>query len=58
MRSQQQPLPIIVGGHGRKRTPRLAATYATEFNSAFSPLAQTVDEFGWVREAALQTGRE
>ncbi|GAB3678860.1 LLM class F420-dependent oxidoreductase [Angustibacter aerolatus] len=58
VRSQQQPLPIIVGGHGRKRTPRLAATYATEFNSAFSPLAQTVDEFGWVREAALQTGRE
>ncbi len=31
--------PIIVGGHGAKRTPRLAATYADEFNLPFSPLA-------------------
>jgi alkanesulfonate monooxygenase len=30
--------PIIVGGHGPKRTPRLAATYADEFNLAFSPI--------------------
>jgi F420-dependent oxidoreductase-like protein len=27
--------PIIIGGNGPKRTPRLAATYAAEFNVAF-----------------------
>jgi F420-dependent oxidoreductase-like protein len=31
--------PIIVGGHGPTRTPRLAATYADEFNVPFSPIA-------------------
>jgi F420-dependent oxidoreductase-like protein len=30
--------PIIVGGKGPSRTPRLAATYAAEFNVAFAPL--------------------
>lgn len=32
----QQPLPIIVGGHGKKKTPALVARFATEFNVAFS----------------------
>src|SRR3954451_12890128 len=36
-RPVQQPLPIIIGGGGAKRTPRLAATYAEEFNTAFRP---------------------
>lgn len=31
----QEPVPIIVGGGGPKRTPALAAKYATEFNTAF-----------------------
>jgi alkanesulfonate monooxygenase SsuD/methylene tetrahydromethanopterin reductase-like flavin-dependent oxidoreductase (luciferase family) len=31
--------PVIIGGHGPKRTPRLAATYADEFNFPFSPIA-------------------
>ena len=35
---QQPRVPIIVGGHGTKKTPRLAATYADEFNLAFSPM--------------------
>ena len=35
---QQPRVPIIVGGHGTKKTPRLAATYADEFNLAFSPI--------------------
>ena len=30
--------PIIIGGYGAKRTPRLAAAYADEFNLPFSPL--------------------
>ncbi len=32
----QSPLPIIIGGLGPKRTPRLAATYASEFNLTFA----------------------
>ncbi|MDW3220014.1 MAG: LLM class F420-dependent oxidoreductase [Acidimicrobiales bacterium] len=29
--------PIVMGGYGPKRTPRLAATYAQEFNLPFPP---------------------
>ena len=35
---QQPHPPLIVGGGGPKRTPRLAATFADEFNLAFSSL--------------------
>ena len=38
----QAHLPIIIGGHGPRRTPRLAATFADEFNVAFSSLTDTV----------------
>ena len=34
----QNPIPVIVGGWGEKRTPRLAAQYATEFNLPFAPV--------------------
>jgi F420-dependent oxidoreductase-like protein len=50
--------PVIVGGGGAKRTPRLAATYADEFNMPFASLADTDAQFGRVREAAAGTGRE
>jgi F420-dependent oxidoreductase-like protein len=50
--------PVIVGGRGRKRTPRLAATYADEFNLPFASLDATRAQFGRVREACAQTGRE
>jgi F420-dependent oxidoreductase-like protein len=33
---QQPRPPVIIGGHGAKTTPRLAATYAQEFNLPFS----------------------
>ena len=36
----QSPLPVIVGGAGRKRTPALAARYAAEFNVPFRPSAE------------------
>ncbi|HJR24822.1 MAG TPA: LLM class F420-dependent oxidoreductase [Acidimicrobiales bacterium] len=32
----QSPVPIVIGGLGPKRTPRLAATYAAEFNLTFA----------------------
>ena len=49
--------PIIVGGHGAKRTPRLAATYAAEFNLAFSSLEDTAAQFERVRAACQTVGR-
>ncbi|TDC11330.1 LLM class F420-dependent oxidoreductase [Nonomuraea longispora] len=49
--------PIIIGGFGAKRTPRLAATYADEYNVPFRTLAETKDAFDRVREACESTGR-
>ncbi len=54
----QSPVPVIVGGGGAKRTPRLAATYASEFNMPFASLERTAEQFGRVREACAQTGRD
>jgi F420-dependent oxidoreductase-like protein len=54
----QRPLPVIVGGGGASRTPRLAATYAAEFNMPFATVEKTAEQFGRVREAAAQAGRE
>jgi F420-dependent oxidoreductase-like protein len=50
--------PILVGGHGAKRTPALAARYAAEFNVPFSSVAQTGAQFGRVRDACQATGRD
>jgi F420-dependent oxidoreductase-like protein len=52
----QAPVPIIIGGLGKKRTPALAATYATEFNVPFQTPAVTGAQFERVRAAA--GGRE
>src|SRR4051794_26373418 len=55
---RQQPLPLVVGGGGPRRTPHLAATYATEFNMPFASLDDTRAQFGRVRERADAAGRE
>ena len=34
----QQPVPVVVGGGGKRKTATLAARYATEFNLAFRAL--------------------
>jgi F420-dependent oxidoreductase-like protein len=49
--------PIIVGGGGPKRTPRLAAAFASEFNLPFSSLSDTVAQFQRVRAACESAGR-
>ncbi|MBC7373094.1 MAG: LLM class F420-dependent oxidoreductase, partial [Frankiales bacterium] len=49
--------PVIIGGGGPTRTPRLAATYADEFNLPFGSLAATTAAYGRVREACAVTGR-
>jgi F420-dependent oxidoreductase-like protein len=50
--------PLIVGGGGPTRTPRLAATYADEFNLPFSSLADTEAQYGRVRAACKDRGRD
>ncbi len=58
-KSAQQPHPpLIVGGGGPTRTPRLAATYAAEFNLPFSSLADTEAQFARVRAACEDKGRD
>ena len=50
--------PIIIGGGGARRTPRLAATYADEFNLPFSSVADTAAAFDLVRAACEAAGRD
>ena len=54
----QQPVPIIVGGAGRRRTPELAARFATEFNLPFGPIEQFVEQRRRVVEACAAIGRD
>ena len=46
------PVPIIVGGWGTKRTPRLAARFASEFNVPFGSVPDVRASIDRVREAA------
>jgi F420-dependent oxidoreductase-like protein len=55
--TQRPGPPILIGGFGAKRTPRLAATYADEYNVPFHTLDDTRAAFGRVREASAETGR-
>ncbi|MCW2891543.1 MAG: putative F420-dependent oxidoreductase [Actinomycetia bacterium] len=50
--------PVIIGGHGPRRTPALAAKYADEFNIAFSGTDDVAAQFGRVREACAVAGRD
>lgn len=53
----QAKVPILIGGHGATRTPRLAAQFADEFNIPFASLEDSEKQFGRVREAAKAAGR-
>lgn len=53
----QGRVPVIVGGMGAKRTPALAARYATEFNLPFVSIEQTEAQIARVRAAAEERGR-
>jgi F420-dependent oxidoreductase-like protein len=50
--------PIIVGGWGRSRTPRLAARFADEFNVPFSRLPDFGPQVDVVRAACEAVGRD
>jgi alkanesulfonate monooxygenase len=55
---QQPHPPVIVGGQGRKRTPELAARFATEFNVGFSPIPAVAAQFDRVDAACRAIGRD
>ncbi|NGO15599.1 LLM class F420-dependent oxidoreductase [Streptomyces sp. HC44] len=54
----QPKVPVLIGGHGATRTPRLAAQYADEFNMPFASPEDSERQFGRVRAAAEQAGRK
>lgn len=54
----QSPVPVIVGGGGPKRTPAIAARFATEFNIGFQPEDVIAEKFATVRAACEAIGRD
>jgi F420-dependent oxidoreductase-like protein len=55
---QDGGVPLIIGGHGARRTPRLAARYAAEFNVPFGTVEDNRRLFAVVREACEEVGRD
>ena len=49
--------PLVIGGLGAKRTPALAAEFATEFNVPFVPLETLRTQFERVAAAVTEAGR-
>ncbi|KNB53304.1 LLM class F420-dependent oxidoreductase [Streptomyces caatingaensis] len=54
----QERVPVLIGGLGATRTPRLAARYADEFNIPFASVEDSERQFGRVRAAAEEAGRK
>lgn len=54
----QPRVPVLIGGLGANRTPRLAGTYADEFNVPFASPEDSQAQFGRVRKAAEEAGRK
>ncbi|WP_122817883.1 LLM class F420-dependent oxidoreductase [Nocardioides pantholopis] len=50
--------PVLIGGLGKRRTPALAAAYADEFNLPFVDEETTATQFGRVRAACEEAGRD
>jgi F420-dependent oxidoreductase-like protein len=55
---QQPRPPVIVGGGGPTRTPKLAARYAAEFNLAFDSVEATAAAFARVEAACAAADRD
>ncbi|MFD4640523.1 LLM class F420-dependent oxidoreductase [Lentzea sp. NPDC058436] len=54
----QDRVPLLIGGMGAKRTPALAASYATEFNLPFVGIDAAVEQFARVDAACEEIGRD
>ena len=50
--------PVIIGGGGPRRTPRLAARFASEFNLAFASVRAFTDQVATVRAACEAINRD
>lgn len=57
-RPVQSRVPVIVGGGGPRRTPELAARFATEFNIGFRSEQEIAEKFAGVRAACERVGRD
>ena len=55
---QQPHPPVIVGGKGKRRTPELAARFATEFNVPFATVDDVAAQFARVERACAEAGRD
>ncbi|WP_439592763.1 LLM class F420-dependent oxidoreductase [Microbacterium sp.] len=55
---RQSPVPLIVGGGGPKRTPELAARFATEYNVGFPENDEIRARVERVRSACERIGRD
>ncbi|OBH01586.1 MULTISPECIES: LLM class F420-dependent oxidoreductase [unclassified Mycobacterium] len=55
--TQRPHPPIVIGGLGAQRTPRLAAKYAAEFNVPFAPIGVAEKQYQRVAEAVAAAGR-
>lgn len=54
----QDRVPVVIGGGGPKRTPAIAARYATEFNLGFQSEDVIAEKFAGVRAACEAIGRD
>ncbi len=54
----QAKVPVLVGGGGPRRTPRLAAAYADEFNMPFAAAEEVSAAFERVRRACEAVDRD
>jgi F420-dependent oxidoreductase-like protein len=55
--AQRPRPPVLLGGTGARRTPRLAARFADEFNVPFESVATSAAVFARVRDACEAAGR-
>ena len=56
--AQRPRPPVLIGGSGARRTPRLAARFADEYNAAFQSVQDSAAGFARVREACEAAGRD
>ncbi len=50
--------PVLIGGAGQRQTPRLAASFADEYNIPFASVADSAAAFDRVRQACQEAGRD
>jgi len=56
--AQRPGPPVIIGGRGKTRTPRLVAKYASDFNVPFMPLDEVPETIANVDAACEAAGRD